>query len=256
MRWWQKIAEKWRAWDARRGYTCDFCGAEIFEYPTHRLCSECERKLVQNENNRACVKCGRKTVAMGVCLDCKQHLPAFTRGVSPLVYEGETCALINRLKNGNRRLAWYLGEEMTKALSPLLSEINRGDEEILLIPVPTSQESLRERGYNQAQALAAAVEKTLLKSGVNALLDCEILQKSRSTKKQKHLGFAERTENVAGAYHVHKRKACKGKTCVLIDDIMTTGATGNECAQRLLGAGAKTVVFLVGAALAEQVQKE
>ena len=64
--------------------------------------------------------------------------------------------------------------------------------------------------------------------------------------------YRERQENVSGAYRVHKRKACRGRTILLVDDVLTTGATGGECAERLFAAGAKEVCFLVAAAVPEQ----
>jgi predicted amidophosphoribosyltransferase len=66
------------------------------------------------------------------------------------------------------------------------------------------------------------------------------------------MDYVSRMENVAGAYHVHQRKECRGRTIVLVDDIMTTGATGSECASRLQSADAAAVVLLVSAALPEQ----
>ena len=69
---------------------------------------------------------------------------------------------------------------------------------------------------------------------------------------RRDLNFSGRLENASGAYHVHKRTACKNKTILLIDDIMTTGATGSECARVLFAAGAAEVVFLTAAALPER----
>ena len=120
-----------------------------------------------------------------------------------------------------------------------------------MIPVPLTEERKRERGFNQAEELTETLCKRLRESGYQAELDTELLQKTRETLQQKHMGYKERQENVAGAYHVHKRKECKGRTIVLVDDIMTTGATGSECAARLFGAGAEEVIFLVAASLPE-----
>ena len=109
-----------------------------------------------------------------------------------------------------------------------------------------------ERGYNQAELLAERVTKYLQEEGISAVCDFEVLEKKRETSQQKHLGASARKANVRGAYHVHKRTFCKGKTVVLIDDIMTTGATGGECARLLKGAGASYVYFLTAAARAER----
>ena len=197
---------------------------------------------------RACPKCGRDCVTEGVCLTCKKNMPDFTRGVAAFSYKGETAGVVNRMKNGNRRLAAYLGEEMGEAVFPFLQE----GEEVLLVPIPLTENRKKERGYNQAELLAEAVQRRLYVCGVESTLDVELLQKRRETALQKQKTRKERVENIQGAYHVHKRKACEGKTIVLIDDIITTGATGSECARLLLNAKAKRVIFLVAAALPEQ----
>ena len=96
------------------------------------------------------------------------------------------------------------------------------------------------------------VKKFLQDKGYRVELREDILLKQRDTAQQKHMDFASRMENVAGAYHIAKRKECRGRTVLLIDDILTTGATGSECASRLLAAGAERVLFLTGASLPEQ----
>ena len=229
------------------GYTCDNCGSELFDYPDCRFCDDCEKKMVKIIN--ACPKCGREKTAEGVCLTCKSQMPSFTKGVAPFSYKGETGSIVNRLKNGNQRLAAYLGERMTERLIPLLKEEGEG---ILIVPVPLTKRKERERGYNQAERLAERVWEELQKAEIKGELDIALLVKRRETDPQKQKTARERMENVKGAYHVHKRKACEGKTVVLVDDVLTTGATGSECARLLLAAKAKEVIFLVAAALPEK----
>ena len=203
-----------------------------------------------NRNDKhVCPKCGRKGAAEGVCLSCKNILPVFTFGVSPFVYRGETAALVNRIKNGERRLAYFFGEEMANSLISRFPQLQT--QELLFVSVPLTKERERERGYNQSHELCEVVVRCLKEKGVNAEMDEDVLQKRRETSMQKHLGLIERMENAAGAYHVHKRAVCKNRILVLVDDIMTTGATGNECARVLLNAGAQDVYFLVAAALPE-----
>ena len=246
MSFFEDIARKVRGWFLSRGYTCDGCGVEIFDYPKHRLCENCEEAMSLNDK-RVCEKCGRETVAEGICLSCKSRLPRFTKGFSPFVYRGESASLVNRLKNGNPVLSVYFGERIAEYF---LERVEK--EPFLIIPVPLTKLRERERGYNQAEALARAVCLKMQEQGVSCECRTDILQKNKDTAPQKKMGYGKRMENVAGAYHVHKRKDCRGCTVLLIDDIMTTGATGSECAARLLSAGAEKVYFLTAVALAEQ----
>ena len=240
--------DKLRKASLTRGYTCDVCGKELFDCPIHRLCEGCEQKFFRPK--RTCPKCGREGVAEGVCLTCKGSMPSFTRGLSPFSYKGEVALNVNRMKNGTPRLAAYFGEQMADEFIKVYGLEHA--ETFLIIAIPLTKERLRERGYNQAERLAESVEARLNEKGIEAELDSDVLQKRRETKLQKQSSRKERAENVQGAYHVHKRKGCKGKTVLLIDDIMTTGATGSECAKLLLSAGAKEVIFLTAASLPEQ----
>lgn len=253
----KKLTAKIRKTLDNTGYTCDVCGEEVFHYPIERLCPSCEEKLQRNHGN-TCEKCGRKTFTEGICLTCKANLPAFTRGFSPFVYRGDTAGLVNRVKNGTPRLACYFGERMAEKFAarykglPTLSE----GESLLVLPVPMTGARKRERGYNQAERLAEVVCEKLNEEGISAELHLEVLQKKRETALQKHMDAQGRRENVSGAYHVHQRAACRGKRILLVDDIMTTGATTSECAERLFGAGAKEVYVLVVAALPERKHVE
>lgn len=250
MKIWRDFIEKLKRADGNRGYTCDACKAELFDYPTHRLCELCEEKLLKT-GEQFCGKCGRATRAQGVCLTCKSHAPKFTQGFSPFVYVGTASKLVNRLKNGQPRLALYFGEKMTEYFLSQTPTKDFSETDLLVLPVPTTEKRLQERGYNQAEELAKSVVSSLEKVGLHATLDCEALQKKKDNFAQKKLGFTERAKNIAGAFHLHKRKLVQDKTVLLIDDIMTTGATGSACAERLMKAGAKAVYFLTAVATPE-----
>jgi ComF family protein len=235
------------------GYTCDRCGREIFTYPHFRLCDDCEKTLSKNQE-QTCPKCGRKTVSEGVCLECKSHAPTFEVGYSPFVYHQETASLINRMKNGQPWLARYFGECMAdgfleKGLFDFALETP------LVAFVPMGENRIRERGYNQAQRLAESFCDRLKAKGVETELCENMLYKRVETLSQKDVDKSTRRKNAQDAYRVQEKKLCKDRTVLLIDDIMTTGATGSACAEKLLKAGAKRVLFITACSLSEKVRE-
>ena len=252
----EKIKERWRRADYNVGYTCDDCGREVFDYPSHRLCEECDSRLEKNDG-RVCPKCGRRTKAEGVCWNCKRILPKFHMGFSPFVYRGETAALINKMKNGNPRLCYYFGERIAECFlgryerKELFSE-EKGELTFLIVPIPLSKRKANERGYNQAELLAWTVKEVLQRKGYRATMDTTLLIRRKEVKQQKHLHYKERFENAATSYSVVKRKACKNAIILLVDDILTTGATSGECGRKLLSAGAYEVNFLCAASKEER----
>lgn len=240
------LKDEWADFVAEDGYTCDLCGKEIFSYQDSRFCGDCQREF-KPVGKLSCPVCGRKTIAFGVCLTCKQNRPIFDRGVTAYPFEGAAARAVNLLKNGKR----YLCKQLAKAL--YLRALETGaltgltPENTLVVCVPLGDKKLAQRGYNQAEALSKEF-------AVLARLPMEknALKKTREVAEQKHSDAAKRQENAFGAYRVSKRKAVRGKTVLLIDDIMTTGATGSACARALKMAGAKRVLFLTLAATNER----
>ena len=222
------------------GYCCDCCGVEVFDYPVRRLCEPCEQGMTKNVAY-ICDKCGRATLTEGLCLACKSLPPVFEKGVSPFVYHNTVAGMINRMKTTAPYLAHYFGEKIVDLLR------KKGNAEDCVVTfVPLGKERLRQRGYNQAELLAETVADGL------GLPLCETMVCVGEKGMQKHLSAAVRAKNVQGMYRVTDRKAVKGKTVFLIDDVMTTGATGNECAARLKKAGANKVYFVTAASLPER----
>ena len=244
----KKLAEKYENYRAGRGYTCDCCVKEIFTYPKTRLCEDCNGATPAI--TRRCPKCGRAAPAEGVCLECKERMPLFDFALSAYAYEGIAARLINRMKNGEKYLAYFFAEALAPLLITALENVGIDKDECVFTCVPDRKQDRifrLGRRYNPAAALA---EKTCALLNVRA--DDEIMVKSRETKPQKRMCAKERFENVRGAYRVRKRAVCAGKTAVVFDDILTTGATGSECARILLAAGAKRVIFVSAVSVAEK----
>ena len=106
----------------------------------------------------------------------------------------------------------------------------------LIIPVPLSYQRLFKRRYNQSAVLASELSKL-----TNIPTDFLVLKKIKHTKSQSSLSEKERLKNLKNAFAVAKADKIKDKRILLVDDIMTTGATLSECAKVLLKAGAKSV---------------
>ncbi len=185
---------------------------------------------------------------MGICSTCKNAPPKYKRGISAFVYRGQGAIAVNRMKNGEARLSAYFGESMADAF---LAQELEYTQPILIFAVPATESSLEERGYNQAELLAESVQNRLEEKGVSTERK-EGLKKVRETQAQKKMSGKERAKNVEGAYALRNRGICKGRTVLLVDDILTTGATGNECAKKIIAAGAREVYFLTATSVPER----
>ncbi len=154
------------------------------------------------------------------------------------------------MKKGEPRLAAYFGEKMAEKFLAEFEE--RTSEPMLITAVPMTKKSQRLRGYNQAERLAESVADYFSANGLTVVFDTTLLIKTRETALQKQMTARERRENVKGAFALRERKICKDKVVLLVDDILTTGATGSECARKLFSAGAKEVYFITATAVPEK----
>ncbi len=173
--------------------------------------------------------------ATGVCGDCRENPPAWGRARAALAYDAVARRLVLPLKYADR-------PETARHLAPLLARAGAallGEAEVI-VPVPLHRGRLFARRYNQAAVLA----KALAKQGSPALLDA--LMRTRATAPLGELGREERAREVAGAFAVRPTRAAalRGRRVVLVDDVLTSGATAGACARALLEAGAASVDVL------------
>ncbi len=165
-----------------------------------------------------------------------RHIPADDVAISSAhalwaVGRGTTIdAAIHAIKYaGRRRLARELGAWLENL--PSIDELGT---ESLVVPIPIHPARRRERGYNQAEEIAvgwcATSDRTCLEGSV--------VRRRRNTSTQTALREHERLANITGAFEVHSPMHLAGRRCILVDDVITTGATINACATALLEAGA------------------
>jgi ComF family protein len=209
-----------------------------------QLCSACFGRT-QFITAPFCVRCGVpfSSVEQGgdehICPACRARPPVFREARAALRYDDQARRLILPLKHGDRvELAAILSPMMGRAGAVLLA---RAD---VLVPVPLHRRRLFERKYNQAAVLAF---------GVGRLAERPVLPdaliRTRRTAPLDDKSPDERAQEVAGSCRVRPSRQAKlaGRTVLLIDDVMTSGATTNACATALLEAGASAVDVLVAA---------
>ena len=186
------------------------------------------RKLLGEEETDLCAQCRADTPEI---TGAKRKLPYLAKWTALWYYEGSVRSSILRYKfRGSRGYCQSYGKLLAMKL---LQEDIAFD---ILTWVPISRRRKWSRGYDQVALIAQVVAREL---GIS--LVCT-LKKSRHNRPQSKLkGSAERRANVLGVYRVLDPQAIAGKRILLLDDILTTGATVSECARTLLTAGAKEV---------------
>jgi len=212
------------------------------------ICELCWTEFpVQNED--LCVRCGDSLDApmtagpssSGLCRACRMAPPPFVKAVAYGPYQDRMKAAIHALKYDRLHpAARGLGRMLAEAIAQLAPE---APAEMLVVPVPLHRPKHAQRGFNQARSLAAAALAVLRKThpAWRLTLASTTLMRLRATASQAGLTPRQRRHNVRGAFTVSDPAAVTLKHILLIDDILTTGATARSAAQALLDAGAASV---------------
>jgi ComF family protein len=191
------------------------------------LCAACRRRFAAPQPR--CERCAIAVPAgQPMCGGCLREPPPFERTIAALDYAAPWSALIARFK-------FHGAVELAPLFASLLREaVHKQAPPDLLLPAPLSEARLRERGFNQSWEIARRL-------GPRA--DARLLLRIRDTPHQLDLPLERRASNVRAAFAVDplRRAEIAGRSVVLVDDVMTTGATAAEMARTLLQAGASSV---------------
>jgi len=214
---------------------CPGCGKPS-DRPNRYLCWDCFRRL-ELHTRSLCSLCGLETegnVAHAfVCGACKDARPAFDKARSAGHFHGVLREQIHQFKYGQ---ALWLKEDLADLLHGCLLAHFVAEAVDVVVPVPLHPVRQRERSYNQASLLAQALAARL-----GRRYDGKSLLRTRTTLTQTQFDAAHRRMNILGAFSVAEPEWVAQRCVLLVDDVMTTGATLNECARTLKKAGARTV---------------
>lgn len=218
---------------------CPVCGNRSDNHLYNPFCTKCWRGI-ERYSGPACSICGIPTVSSLTitCESCLKTKPPFSKVLYYGIYDGALKEAIHLLKfNGVKRLSKPLGLLLPELPIP---EVNG------IIPVPMHYKNLKQREFNQTAAISRHLSKEL-----KIPLMLHVLKKIKETPPQTDVTGKERLKNIKNVF-----RTCgeiNGLDLLLIDDVITTGATARECSKALIKAGAKSVTVV---ALARSMPKQ
>lgn len=225
----------------------------VLELLLPRVCAACARVLDPNERDLVCGRCWARLSPLPAphCDRCGHPtwarpcrwcdlLPPYVRAARSVCWAttGSGRTIVHALKYGG----WHrVADGMALRMARLHWPRDVLDERRALVPVPLSAARERERGYNQSERLAVALGRRW-----SVDVWTRVLERTRSTQTQTRLTPADRLRNVRGAFHVADaaRNLLRGAHVVVVDDVVTTAATLNECAAALCAGGARIVSYV------------
>lgn len=203
---------------------CPSCWGDV-AFLDHRVCDGCGVPLMGDD-----VRPG------DLCDACIARPRPWDQARSAVLYEGQARRIVMRFKHGDRPdIATPLAKWMAQAAQPMVTP------DMVVAPVPLHWMRMMSRGFNQAALLSKPLAQSL---GLTHLPD--LLQRSRATRQLKQAKREERFTEVAGSIGLHPKRAnqIKGREVLLVDDVMTSGATLETCTQVCLAAGAQRVCVI------------
>ena len=212
------------------------CG-RASDRPGRHICSRCFAALPFHAAAGCCRVCGAEVTAETrhdfICEACAARPPAFERARSAVRYEAPVDGLVQEFKY--RRAAW-LGPDFADLLEGAVRAKLDFHEIDVVVPVPLHPNRLRTRGFNQSEILADGLSRRL-----DRRLDTRALVRTTDTPHQARLTEEERRQNLKEAFAVADPSGVRGRTVLLVDDVMTSGATLSFAARALLDASAARV---------------
>lgn len=206
---------------------CVACGKE-----GEFLCKECESKITKIETP-TCFYCGRVNNSFKICDKCRKAKNSNLTGVIMSAYYDDgpiKRGLINLKYKGIKGIAKNFAQYQSKNIKQYLPH-----SKFVVMPTPAFRTKKYKRGYNQAEVLALHVAR---ETGLP--LDVKSLVKTKDTQAQVYLSGQKRRENLAGVF-IYKGPSLVNHSVLLVDDVITTGATLEECAKVLKKAGVRSV---------------
>jgi len=224
---------------------CRLCGDPLSNVSRLPVCDECLNS-VHGFAGTQCTICGETMFSQHVgiltepvCGICQRARPSYIKAVACGPYDGALRDLIHLLKYDRvRTAARPLGSLLAQQVSPLREQIG---ESAMILPVPLYRGKFLERGFNQSEAIARELASELCRGGWKVPVERDAMRRTRATVSQTGLTRHQRRANVRGAFAVKHRESIAGRNIILVDDVLTTGTTVQECARVLLRARASGV---------------
>ncbi len=225
-------------------YECVICEEEVrIKSP---VCFNCNRKIGAINQSSVCEKCGRYCLAQH-CIFCLQNPPYFKQGKAFCVYDATSSRVIKQFKYyGNSLCREFMAKKMTQILQR--DFLKNGVEIDLITCVPMSWFKEYLNGKNHAGQLSSKIAKN-----VGIKYNPNLLKRKFKFKRQVLLNQKDRIENVRGVFTTKNCSEIVGKSILIIDDTITTGATLNECTKALLQSSANNIFVLTfGKSIADE----
>jgi ComF family protein len=221
-------------------WSCALCGIEGLTEP---FCGTCRDELLAHSlaAAAACPRCAARVGPFadlrGGCAVCRGRSLGFDAAIAFGSYDGQIRELCLRLKHEQN--AWLVPWLSRLLVQSRRDALDRFASDAWIVPVPLHRWRQWGRGYNQAEALAQGLAREL------GLRVRRALRRTVATPKLAELGPTQRDELMRGAFRARAAPALNGRTVLLVDDVLTTGATCGDAARALKRAGAARVVVVV-----------